>query len=220
MGRAATAAAPPPLESMSATESQSETAPSEESGVRTCAGCRENTERAFLERFVFHPDFGLVYDLRQKAPGRGAWVHPDADCVRGAVRHGGFARAFKQRIEENDVEKVLDDMQTGMSRRLNESLQIAIRAQCAHIGATNTVDAFKAGDVGLLFIGKDAGESTRRKYRTMADSEDLPVYDVFTCDQLGGILGYEKVAVCAISGEPHVVRIGRDVEKLQSLEAL
>ncbi|MGM0556004.1 MAG: DUF448 domain-containing protein [Myxococcota bacterium] len=188
--------------------------------MRTCAGCREKTERDYLERFVYHPDFGLVYDLRQKAPGRGAWVHPDADCVRGAVLHGGFARAFKQRIEENDVEKVLDDMQKGMARRLNESVQIAIRAQNAHIGATNTVEAFKAGGVGLLFIGTDAGDSTKRKYRTMAKSEELPVYDVFTCDELGGIVGYERVAVCAISGEPHVVRIGRDVEKLQSLEAL
>lgn len=188
--------------------------------MRTCAGCREKTDREFLERFVYHPEFGLVFDLRQKAPGRGAWVHPDPDCIRGAVAHGGFARAFKQSVSGKDVDEVLEEMRTGIARRLNESIQIAIRAQSAHIGATKTVEAFKAGEAGLVFIGTDAGESTRRKYTKMAHAEDIPVYGVFTCVDLGGVFGYENVAVCTISGPEHVVRIGRDVEKLQSLEAL
>lgn len=208
------------LEFMNATDTQFESAASEDADMRTCAGCREKTERVFLERFVFHPEVGLVYDMRQKAPGRGAWVHPDVDCVRGAVTHGGFARAFKQRIPSRDVDEVVSEMREGLSRRLNESIQIAIRAQKAHLGATKTVEGFKAGEVGLVFVATDAGESTRRKFETMAKSEDLPVYDVFTCEELGGVFGYEQLAVSAISGPKHVERIGRDVEKLQAIEAL
>jgi uncharacterized protein len=37
----------------------------------------------------------LVVDVRRRLPGRGAWVHPQEQCVAQAVRRHAFARALR-----------------------------------------------------------------------------------------------------------------------------
>jgi predicted RNA-binding protein YlxR (DUF448 family) len=34
-------------------------------------------------------------DYRKTLPGRGAWLHPSADCVEAAVRRKAFSRALR-----------------------------------------------------------------------------------------------------------------------------
>ncbi|MFQ6266418.1 YlxR family protein [Kutzneria viridogrisea] len=37
----------------------------------------------------------VLPDPRRRLPGRGAWVHPDPDCLRTAERRRAFPRAFR-----------------------------------------------------------------------------------------------------------------------------
>ncbi len=41
----------------------------------------------------------VVLDLRQRMPGRGAYVHRDADCIERAVRRGGMARTLRTKVD-------------------------------------------------------------------------------------------------------------------------
>ncbi|WP_425451497.1 YlxR family protein [Acidipropionibacterium virtanenii] len=49
-----------------------------------------------MVRFVLDGDH-VVLDPGSRAPGRGAHLHPDAECWRAALR-GGFARSFRRRV--------------------------------------------------------------------------------------------------------------------------
>jgi uncharacterized protein len=40
-------------------------------------------------------DGAVVPDTRRRLPGRGAWLHPDPDCLRNAEKRRAFPRAFK-----------------------------------------------------------------------------------------------------------------------------
>ncbi|WP_460407348.1 YlxR family protein [Actinophytocola sediminis] len=40
-------------------------------------------------------DGNLALDLRRRAAGRGAWLHPDAGCLDKAERRRAFARALR-----------------------------------------------------------------------------------------------------------------------------
>jgi uncharacterized protein len=40
-------------------------------------------------------DQELVLDLRRRIGGRGAWLHPDPDCLSRAERRRAFARALR-----------------------------------------------------------------------------------------------------------------------------
>lgn len=37
----------------------------------------------------------IVPDPRRRLPGRGAWIHPDAGCLRAAERRRAFGRALR-----------------------------------------------------------------------------------------------------------------------------
>ncbi|MHC1560326.1 YlxR family protein [Actinomycetospora sp. C-140] len=62
--------------------------------VRTCIGCRSRASASELLRVVAAD--GIVDpDPRHRLPGRGAWLHPDADCLHRAERRSAFPRALR-----------------------------------------------------------------------------------------------------------------------------
>src|SRR3954454_16918802 len=65
---------------------------------RTCIGCRQRAVATELLRVVSvsgSSPLAVVPDPRRRAPGRGAWVHPVAECVELAERRRAFARALR-----------------------------------------------------------------------------------------------------------------------------
>ncbi|WP_265447427.1 YlxR family protein [Flexivirga meconopsidis] len=74
-------------------------------GLRTCVGCRARDERSALLRVVALDgnasttqdvsSVELVPDERGRLPGRGAWLHPCADCLDLADRRRAFPRALR-----------------------------------------------------------------------------------------------------------------------------
>jgi predicted RNA-binding protein YlxR (DUF448 family) len=61
---------------------------------RTCIGCRKRSSPVDLLRMTVSG--GLVLpDPDRRAPGRGAHLHPVAECFDLAVRRKAFPRAFK-----------------------------------------------------------------------------------------------------------------------------
>ena len=68
--------------------------------VRTCIGCRRRTAATELFRVVVTPGpigtpVSVVPDPGRRLPGRGAWLHPDPDCVALATRRHAFGRALR-----------------------------------------------------------------------------------------------------------------------------
>ena len=62
--------------------------------MRTCVGCRVRALAGELLR-VTVVDGELVLDLRRRIGGRGAWLHPDPDCLTRAERRRAFPRALR-----------------------------------------------------------------------------------------------------------------------------
>jgi predicted RNA-binding protein YlxR (DUF448 family) len=66
--------------------------------VRTCVGCRQRAAKFELLRVVAS-DRGagleVVPDPAGRAPGRGAHLHPTAECLELALRRRAFPRALR-----------------------------------------------------------------------------------------------------------------------------
>jgi uncharacterized protein len=62
--------------------------------VRTCVGCRTRAPADGLLRVVAVHGV-LVPDPRRRLPGRGAWLHPDPECLHRAERRSAFPRALR-----------------------------------------------------------------------------------------------------------------------------
>ena len=61
--------------------------------VRTCIGCRRKAGKSELVRLVWQQV--VVVDRAQRAPGRGAYLHPGPDCVALALKRRALGRALR-----------------------------------------------------------------------------------------------------------------------------
>ena len=61
--------------------------------VRTCVGCRRKAGKSELVRLVWQQ--AVVVDRPQRAPGRGAYLHPGPGCVALAVKRRALGRALR-----------------------------------------------------------------------------------------------------------------------------
>lgn len=179
-----------------------------------CVGGGDKAPQDELERFVYIDGHGLVYDVRKKAPGRGAWVTPTRECVEKALR-GGFARAFKKRVVVPSLEEILGDMVQGIGQRLIEQVRVAIRAQRGWVG-TKAVDEGMRKNISLLFIATDAGEATRRKYVANSERKGVEVIEEYDGKRLGELASRDFVAVLGLSGD-FARRVSTDLKSLSTL---
>ena len=67
--------------------------------VRTCVGCRARGEAAGLVRVAWQEETArLAVDRARRLGGRGAWLHPDLDCLTIAIGRKAFARALRRSL--------------------------------------------------------------------------------------------------------------------------
>ena len=66
--------------------------------VRTCVGCRKRELAVELLRVVAvggNGEYAVTVDPARKLPGRGAWLHPEQECLDAAIRRRAFVRALR-----------------------------------------------------------------------------------------------------------------------------
>jgi len=77
---------------------------------RTCVGCRQPDDPSNLLRFVL-VDGVLTCDDNRKAPGRGAWLHENPQCLAAAHARQGFARSFRSGVDDSILTELLEQWQ-------------------------------------------------------------------------------------------------------------
>lgn len=81
--------------------------------MRQCVGCREMKPKKELIRVVKSPEGAISLDFRGKAPGRGAYLCPDAACLKRAIKAKALERAFEQAIPQEIYDSLLQAMEEG-----------------------------------------------------------------------------------------------------------
>ena len=66
--------------------------------LRQCLGCREMKPKRELIRVVRSPEGNVSLDFKGKSPGRGAYICPNSDCLKKAVKSRAIERAFATAI--------------------------------------------------------------------------------------------------------------------------
>ena len=81
--------------------------------MRHCVGCREMTAKKELVRVVRSPEGEISLDFRGKAPGRGAYVCPQTECLKRAIKSKALERGLDCQIPQEIYDQLLLRMEAG-----------------------------------------------------------------------------------------------------------
>ena len=80
---------------------------------RQCVGCREMKDKRELIRVVKSPEGEVSLDFRGRKPGRGAYVCPNAECLKKARKSLALERAFSAQIPPEVYGALEQEMASG-----------------------------------------------------------------------------------------------------------
>lgn len=174
-------------------------APRPEGSIRTCIGCRSGFERNTLVRLVRGPEGEVLVDRHLRAPGRGAHLCYDPQCLEKAVRRRAFSRAFRGPVAPVDADALLGAIVAAIEARARDALAIGRRAGRTVSGADALERALARGAVKLIILAEDAAEATRRRLEARGAAAGIPVVTFLDRERLGRTQGHDsRVAVGVI----------------------
>ncbi len=74
---------------------------------RMCVGCREMKSKRELIRIVRTPEGNIEVDVTGKRSGRGAYICPDQECFKRAVK----AKRLQKALEKEIPVEILDEIE-------------------------------------------------------------------------------------------------------------
>ena len=80
---------------------------------RQCMGCRERKAKRELIRVVRGTDGSVSLDFGGKAPGRGAYICPDPECLKKAIRSKSLDRSLEVTIPQQVIDRLTKEMEAG-----------------------------------------------------------------------------------------------------------
>ena len=78
---------------------------------RQCMGCRERKAKRELIRVVRGTDGNVGLDFGGKAPGRGAYLCPDPECLKKAQRSKALERSLEVPIPQEVYDRLAKEME-------------------------------------------------------------------------------------------------------------
>ena len=78
---------------------------------RQCMGCRERKAKRELIRVVRTPEGEVNLDFGGKMNGRGAYICPQSECLKKAIRSKALDRSLEVTIPEQVIERLQKEME-------------------------------------------------------------------------------------------------------------
>ena len=78
---------------------------------RQCMGCRERREKRQMIRVVRTPEGGVTLDFGGKMNGRGAYICPNPECLKKALRSKALDRSLEVTIPEDVYVRLEKEME-------------------------------------------------------------------------------------------------------------
>lgn len=79
--------------------------------LRQCIGCGEMKNKREMIRILKTESEGIVLDATSRKNGRGAYVCPDGECLKKAIKSRGLDRSFKMTVPREVYETLEKEME-------------------------------------------------------------------------------------------------------------
>jgi len=179
-------------------------------GFRTCIVSGERKHKFQMLRFVVGPDDRAVPDIEEKLPGRGLWLGAERQLLDAACQDNLFGKRVRRKVEtKNDLVFWTEAL---LSKKCVELLQMARCSGALTAGASEVRERLSCGVRGLLVLASDGAPTGLCKITALA--EGMPVRTVLTSDELGLVLGRQKLVNVLVKTGRLAERLDRELGRL------
>jgi predicted RNA-binding protein YlxR (DUF448 family) len=184
---------------------------------RSCLGCRVSKDQDLLIRFVLSPENEVLPDLESKLPGRGAYTCINRDCLTKAVTQRQFKRSFKQDVQTQSPEALVNHIRKLLFDRIIGLIGLANKAGKVIGGGSMVSEALKSRlKPGLVMVATDVSEVIGGKIIFLADVNKVPHRTVVTKENFGVILGKAPRSALAIKSGGFVAQLLRAIDRYRN----
>ena len=78
--------------------------------MRTCVGCGQSFVKKDLRRIAMNAEGQIHIDPTGKAPGRGAYICPQLDCLEAAYKGRKLERSFRGSVSKEIYEALRTEL--------------------------------------------------------------------------------------------------------------
>ena len=78
--------------------------------MRQCTGCREMKSKREMIRVIRTTENEICIDATGRKNGRGAYICPNMDCLKLAIKNRGLERSLKTTIPESVYQQLEEEM--------------------------------------------------------------------------------------------------------------
>ena len=185
--------------------------------TRKCVLSNDVLEKNQMVRFVISPDNIVTPDIKNKLPGRGAWVNAVKTDIEQVIAKNLFSKAFKTKVKPMDnMADLISDL---LKKDILDALSICRKAGDLQMGHLKAEESILSGRTRIYVVANDAGTDTRKKLtakmRTIVERKGKKCYiiDHFSSAELVKSLGQHKVIHVAIKTGPMAVSLLTKIEK-------
>lgn len=175
---------------------------------RTCVGCGKEKDKRELVRVARSPRGHVAVDITGKAPGRGAYICPDRECLLRAKKKKGLEKALRTEITPEVYSQLEDALILESSRMKEEAghteilsiIGLAKKADLLVIGFDKIKQTLSKGDQLLVILSSEHSENVRRTLRFHEARNKCRVIVMEGCcrEKLSRALGSHNVQAVAI----------------------
>ena len=79
--------------------------------MRQCIGCGEMKPKKEMIRVIKTAEDEIILDTTGRKNGRGAYLCPDSECLKKAIKGKGLERSFKMPIPKDVYEMLTKEME-------------------------------------------------------------------------------------------------------------
>jgi len=155
--------------------------------------------QAELARFVLSPENEILADYRMRLPGRGAYICPDRECLKAAVKRRQFQRAFKRPELPVDEGQLLTALLAAVEQKIVNLLGMARKSGVVISGSSMVLDALQGdGHLSVVVLAKDIAAGVGDKIVARAKVKGVSCLRLLDKERLGRLLGKEERSVVGL----------------------
>jgi ribosomal protein L7Ae-like RNA K-turn-binding protein len=160
-----------------------------------------NTEVVFL---TVSPDGVLIIDLTKELPGKHMYLECKRNVVDLAIERGILEKFFGENV--NIPTDFAERIFVLLRKKALELICIAKKSGILTFGFEKVSAALRAGDAECILYASDCKGS--RKKKTALNAGAIRIISIFTCLELGKVVGRNRVVYVAIlKGNVNMIKI-------------